>query len=285
MAKIPESELILNKDGSIYHLNLKPEHISEYILLVGDPGRVHRISQFFDGVDFEMNKREFITHIGKYNGKRITVMSTGMGTDNSEIAMLELDALANIDLKTRESKSRKKKLKIIRIGTSGSIQEDIRIGSHVISEFGLGMDNLMAYYDLPQTEFELSYSQTLRDYLGVTFTPYTVAGSSSLMEQVGGDMIKGFTATTPGFYAPQGRALRVPIRYPKLVDRLVSFHHHDYWVTNFEMETAGLYALGRLLGHEVISANAILANRSRGTFSKDPHKVVDSLIKKVLDLL
>ncbi|MEM8893682.1 MAG: nucleoside phosphorylase [Bacteroidota bacterium] len=285
MASIKDSELILNKDGSIYHLNLKPEHISEYILLVGDPGRVHRISKFFDNVDFEMNKREFITHIGKYNGKRITVMSTGMGTDNAEIAMLELDALANIDFKTREPKSRRKKLKLIRVGTSGSIQDDIRIGSHVISEYGLGMDNLMAYYELPQTDFELSYSQTLRDYLGVTFTPYTVAGSSMLIQQIGQDMIKGFTATSPGFYAPQGRALRVPIRYPKLIDRLVNFRHQDYWVTNFEMETAGLYALGRLLGHEVVSANAILANRSRGTFSKDPNKVVDSLIKKVLDLL
>lgn len=285
MAKIPEAELILNKDGSIYHLNLKPEHVSDYILLVGDPGRVHRISTFFDGIDYEMNKREFITHIGKYNSNRITVMSTGMGTDNAEIAMMELDALANIDLKTREPKSRRRKLKIIRIGTSGSLQDDIRIGSHVISEYGLGLDNLMAYYDLPQTDFESSYSQTLRDYLGVTFTPYTVAGSTLLMEQLGEGMIKGFTATTPGFYAPQGRTLRVPIRYPKLIDKLMLFHHRDYWITNFEMETAGLYALGRLLGHEVISANAILANRAKGTFSKDPHKVVDTLIKKVLDLL
>jgi uridine phosphorylase len=286
MPKISETDLILNEDGSVYHLSLLPKQISDTIITVGDPNRVNRVSEFFDDIEFEMNKREFITHVGTYNGKRITVMSTGIGTDNIEILMTELDALANIDLKTREPKARKKKLKIIRIGTSGALQEDIPLGSHLISDYAVGFDNLMTFYDLKQDEFEQQIAEDIQTKTKLPFTPYVVRGSEQLRKQIGGpDTIIGNTVTTPGFYAPQGRQLRIPTKYPKLLEDLNYYHNKssDFWLTNFEMETAGYYAMGRLLGHEVLSANAIIANRIKNKFSKDPNKVVDSLIKKVLD--
>ncbi|HEY0743250.1 MAG TPA: nucleoside phosphorylase [Chryseosolibacter sp.] len=286
MPKISETDLILNEDGSVYHLSLLPKQISDTIITVGDPNRVNRVSEFFDDIEFEMNKREFITHVGTYNGKRITVMSTGIGTDNIEIFMTELDALVNIDLKTREPKSRKKKLKIIRIGTSGALQEDIAVGSHLLTDYAVGFDNLMAFYDLKQDEFEQQIAEDIQLKAKIPFRPYVVRGSDQLRKQVGGsDMIVGNTVTTPGFYAPQGREVRVGTRYPKLLEDLNYYHNKssDFWLTNFEMETAGYYAMGRLLGHEVLSANAIIANRIKNKFSKDPNKVVDSLIKKVLD--
>lgn len=283
MASYPESELILNPDGSVYHLSLKPNHLSDTIIVVGDPGRVHRVSQFFDDVDFEMNKREFITHIGQYKGKKITVLSTGMGTDNVEIVMTELDALANINLKTREPFKQRKKLKIVRIGSSASIQEDIRVGSHVASQTAVGLDTLMQFYDLPQSSLETSVSEEVKKSTGLSFLPYCVNGSTELLNKFGHDMVKGNTVTTPGFYAPQGRNLRIPIKHKNLLKDLNYFHYKDFWLTNFEMETAGYYALGRLMGHEMLSLNAILANRVRNTFSKNPNRVIDSLVRKVLE--
>ncbi|MDN4164277.1 nucleoside phosphorylase [Cytophagales bacterium LB-30] len=284
-ARIPESELILNPDGSVYHLSLRPQDIAETIITVGDPNRVHRISQYFDTVDFEMNKREFITHTGTLNNKRITVMSTGMGTDNVEIALTELDALVNVDLKERVVKSKKRKLKIIRIGTSGSLQSDIPLGSHLISQYAFGLDTLMQFYNLKSTPDEQELANTLQEAIGLPFTPYCVKGSESLIAQLGEDMMKGNTLTAPGFYAPQGRIVRLGLKLPKLIEQLNYFHHNDQWLTNFEMETAGYYAMGRLLGHEVVSVNAIIANRITNKFSKNPDKVVDSLIKKVLSRL
>jgi uridine phosphorylase len=286
MRKISETDLILNEDGSVYHLSLLPKQISDTIITVGDPNRVNRVSEFFDDIEFEMNKREFITHVGTYNGKRITVMSTGIGTDNIEIFLTELDALVNIDLKTREPKSRKKKLKIIRIGTSGALQEDIPLGSHLISDYAVGFDNLMAFYDLKQDEFEQQIAEDIQAKTKIPFTPYVVRGSDQLKKQIGGpDMIIGNTVTTPGFYAPQGRELRIGTKFPKLLEDLNYYHNKtsDFWLTNFEMETAGYYAMGRMLGHEILSVNAIIANRIKNKFSKDPNKVVDALIKKVLD--
>lgn len=284
MAKIPETDLVLNPDGSVYHLNLLPKHISDTIIAVGDPGRVYSVSQHFDEVEFEMNKREFITHVGKYKGKRITVISTGIGPDNVEIVFTELDALVNIDLKTREAKSRKKKLKIVRIGTSGSLQEDIPVGAHLVSDYSVGLDNLMSFYDLPMDDAEAGIAHDLHRKTGLPFMPYVVRGSESLRDQIAGeDMIKGNTVTCPGFYAPQGRVLRLSIRFPNLLEDLNYFHKGDFWLTNFEMETSAYYAFGKLMGHEVLSANAIIANRMKTKFSKDPHKIVDSLIKKVLD--
>ena len=284
MPKISETDLVLNADGSVYHLNLLPKNISDTIIAVGDPSRVYMVSQHFDEVEFEMNKREFITHVGKYKGKRITVISTGIGTDNVEIFLTELDALANIDLKTREPKARKKKLKVIRIGTSGALQEDIPVGSHLVSDYALGLDNLMNFYDLPMDDFEAGLAHDIQKKTGLPFMPYVVRGSELLRDQIGGtDMIKGNTVTCPGFYAPQGRILRLPIRYPKLLEDLNYYNKGDFWLTNFEMETSAYYAFGRMMGHEMLSANAIIANRIKTKFSKDPHKIVESLIKKVLD--
>jgi uridine phosphorylase len=283
MPKISETDLILNSDGSVYHLNLLPKHISDTIIAVGDPSRVYMVSQFFDEVEFEMNKREFITHVGKYNGKRITVISTGIGTDNVEIFFTELDALANIDLKTREIKPRRKKLKVVRIGTSGSLQDDVPVGAHLVSDYAVGLDNLMNFYDLPMNDFETGLAHDLQKKTCIPFMPYVVQGSEVLRNQLGADMIVGNTVTCPGFYAPQGRELRLPIRFPKLLEDLNYYHKGDFWLTNFEMETAGYYALGRMLGHEVLSVNAIIANRMKNKFSKNPTKVVESLIEKVLD--
>ena len=285
MAKIGEADLILNDDGSIYHLSLLPKNISDTIITVGDPSRVYRISEHFDDIEFEMNKREFITHVGTYKGKRITVMSTGIGADNIELFMTELDALFNVDLKTREPKSRKKKLKIIRVGTSGALQEDIAIGTHLVTDYAVGMDSMIAYYDFPMDDFETKIAEDIRKKINLPNTPYVVKGSESLKQQIGFDMVVGNTVTTPGFYAPQGRVVRAPIRFPDLLEEFNYYHNKssDFWLTNFEMETAGYYAMARLLGHEVLSVNAIIANRIKNKFSKDPNKVVDGLIKKVLE--
>lgn len=285
MAKIPESELILNPDGSVYHLNLRPEHLADTIIAVGDPGRVHQVSQYFDEVEFEMNKREFITHTGYLNKKRITVVSSGIGTDNVEILMTELDALVNIDLTKREPREKTKSLNIIRIGTSGSMQEDIKVGSYVATEYAIGFDTLGFFYNYAQTRAESQLASAIRETLGLGFTPYLAKGSSKLLDKLAPDMIRGNTVTAPGFYAPQGRTVRLPITHPKLVDKLMYFHDNNFWITNFEMETAGYYALGKLMGHQMLSLNAIVANRARNSFSKNPHKVVDGLIKKVLSRL
>jgi uridine phosphorylase len=283
MPKYTETDLILNKDGSVYHLNLLPKHISDTVIAVGDPSRVYMISQLFDEVEFEMNKREFITHVGKYNEKKITVISTGIGTDNIEIFFTELDALVNIDLKTREPKAKKKKLKVIRIGTSGALQEDIAVGSHLVSDYAVGFDNLMNFYDLPMDDFETGVAHDIQKKIGLPFMPYVAQGSETLRKQLAFDMQVGNTVTCPGFYAPQGRELRVPIRFPKLLEDLNYYHKGEFWLTNFEMETAAYYAMGRLLGHDVLSVNAIIANRMKNKFSKDSTKVVESLIEKVSD--
>lgn len=283
MPSYSETDLILNKDGSIYHLSLRPEHISDKIITVGDPSRVHRVSSHFDSIDFEMNKREFITHTGRYKGKKITVISTGMGTDNVEILMTELDALVNIDLVKREPKLKKKKLQIVRIGTSGSIQEDVKLGAHVMSEYAIGMDPMIHFYNLQMDPFESTISTEIQNSIGLPYTPYCVRGSESLIQKFKDVTTLGNTVTCHGFYAPQGRALRLPIRYPDLLDKLNYFHHEGFWLSNLEMETAGYYALSRLLGHEMISLNAIIANRVKNKFSNDPNKVIDSLIQKVLD--
>jgi uridine phosphorylase len=284
MPRIPESDLILNSDGSVYHLNLLPKHISETIITVGDPSRVYRVSQYFDDVEFEMNKREFITHVGKYKGKRVTVISTGIGTDNIEIFFTELDALINVDLKTREPRSRRKKIKVIRIGTSGSLQEDIPLDSHLVTDYSVGFDNLMNFYNLEMDSFEESLAKDIQKKAKISFTPYVVRGSSLLRKQYAADMQVGNTITSPGFYAPQGREIRLPLKYPKMLEDLskYSIKSSDFQLTNFEMETAGYYAMARLLGHEVLSVNAIIANRATSKFSKDPNKVVDGLIKKIL---
>jgi uridine phosphorylase len=282
---ISETDLILNSDGSVYHLNLLPKHISDTIIAVGDPSRVYKVSEHFDSLEYEINKREFITHTGKYKGKRVTVISTGIGTDNVEIFMTELDALVNIDLKTREPKPRKKKLKIIRVGTSGSLQEDIPLDTLLASDYAVGLDNLMQFYELPMDAFEHTLAKDIQNQCKLPFEPYVVKGSAKLMKQFAFDMLPGNTVTSPGFYAPQGRSVRARSRMPKLLEELNYYHNKssDFWLTNFEMETSAYYALGRLLGHEVLSLNAIIANRIKNKFSKKHDKTVEELIVKVLD--
>jgi uridine phosphorylase len=283
MAVIPESELIINKNGTVYHLNLLPEHISDTIITVGDPDRVAMVSRYFDEIEIEVAKREFITHTGYYKGKRLTVISTGMGTDNIDILMNELDALVNINFQSREPNEEKIKLKIVRVGTSGSLQESIPLGSHVASHYGVGLDSLMEFYPLEQTADEQSITKTLKEQLGVSFTPYCVPGSKMLIDKLAFDMIPGNTLTCPGFYAPQGRVLRGGLRNQNLLQVYQDFKVCDFQLTNFEMETAGYYAMGRLLGHEMLSLNAIVANRITQEFAKNSDEVVDSLIRKTLD--
>lgn len=283
MAKIAETDLMLNEDGSVYHLNLLPKHISDTIIAVGDPNRVYAVSQYFDEVEFEMNKREFITHVGKYKNKRITVISTGIGTDNIEIFFNELDALVNVDLKTRNIKTKKKKLNIIRIGTSGALQEDVAVGAHLVSNYAVGFDNLMNFYNLEQTDFEAKIASDIEKKVQLNFKPYVVQGARSLFDKIGFDMVEGNTVTCPGFYAPQGRVVRLPLRFPKILEELNYYHNGEFWLTNFEMETSAYYAFARMLGHDAVSINAIIANRMKNKFSKNPTKVVDALIKKVLD--
>lgn len=280
---IPASELIINPNGTVYHLNLLPEHISDKIITVGDPERVARVSRYFDGLEVEVAKREFVTHTGYYRGKRITVISTGMGTDNIDILMNELDALVNIDFQSREVNEEKISLKIVRVGTSGSLQEDVPLGSHLVSNYAVGLDSLMEFYPLEQSDIEKQITGALQQELGIGFRPYCVNGSISLITDIGAGMIQGNTLTCPGFYAPQARVLRGGLRTPDLLKRYQEFRLGDFRFTNFEMETAGYYSMGRLLGHEVLSLNAIVANRITKQFVANADEVIDDLILKVLE--
>jgi uridine phosphorylase len=284
MIPIPSSELILNHDTSVYHLNLLPGHLADTILTVGDPERVPRISKYFDIIEHRIVKREFVTHTGYYRGKRLTVMSTGMGTDNIEIVMMELDALVNIDLGRRIVKEDHTRLKIIRLGTSGSLQASIPVGSHLVSNYAVGLDTLMFFYKLENTPDELALQEAIYTEAELPFKPYAVRGSQELLQQIGFDMIRGNTLTCPGFYAPQGRQLRTSLRLPGLIESMSRFRFDgDERLTNFEMETAGYYAMARILGHEVLSVNAIVANRISHEFAARPDEVVESMILKVLD--
>jgi uridine phosphorylase len=285
---IQSSELILNPDGSVYHLNLLPENIAHDIIFVGDQNRVEKITQSFDSIEFSTQKREFKTQTGMLKGKRITVMSTGIGPDNIDIVMNELDALVNIDLKTREIKENLTSLNIIRIGTSGSLQADIPVDSFVLSKYAIGLDNMLRSYlidDVTETKMENAFVKHTNwdDKKG---KPYAIACSSVLENKIFSDkMHKGVTATSGGFYGPQGRVLRLNIQDEDLNDKLEAFNFEDNRVTNLEMETAAIYGLGKLLGHNCLSLNAIIANRASGTFSADPYKAVDELIAYTLDKL
>ena len=288
MTAIKSSELILNPDGSVYHLNLKPEHIAHDIIFVGDQNRVEKITKHFDSVEFSTQKREFKTETGMFKGKRITVMSTGIGPDNIDIVMNDLDALVNIDLATRQPKKELTSLNIIRIGTSGSLQADIPVDSIVMSKYGLGLDNMLRSYlidSITDSAIEDAFIRHTNWDLRKG-KPYVVKGSEKLMNLIGSDSInKGFTGTAGGFYGPQGRVLRLNIQDENLNQKMDSFNYNGIRMTNLEMETGAIYGLGKLLGHETLSMNAIIANRANGTFSEDPYKAVDELIVYVLDKL
>ena len=286
---IKESELILNPDGSIYHLNLRPEQVADTIILVGDPNRVPRVSAYFDTIEFSTQKREFCTHTGTYKGKRLTALSTGIGPDNIDIVINELDALFNIDLHTRKPKERLTSLNIVRFGTSGSLQADIPVDSFVLSSHGLGMDNMLhAYKDAPNVreiameEAFMAHTQWNTD----KGRPYIVGCGETLKQRLLTDKVfEGITGTAPGFYGPQGRMLRLPVQDPTLNDKLHSFNYKGYRMTNLEMETSAIYGLSKLLGHQAVSLNAIIANRAAGTFTKDTKKVVEELIVYGLEQL
>lgn len=282
------SELILNPDGSIYHLNLKPDDIAETIITVGDPDRVSDVSKHFDKLEVDVQKREFKTHTGTYKGKRLTVISTGIGTDNIDIVFNELDALVNINFETREIKKELKQLTFIRIGTTGAIQATIPIDSFLVAEKAIGFDNLLHFYG--KTHFlDIEFSDSLQKHTNWNpkkSDPYVVSADTSLLEQFSSDQfIKGITATNVGFYGPQGRKLRLALEDDNLNEKLENFRHNGQNITNLEMETSGIYGMAALLGHKAISLNAILANRASGTFSKNPKMAVDKLIAHTLSIL
>jgi uridine phosphorylase len=288
MNKIAASELILNPNGSIYHLNLKPENISENIIFVGDQNRVPIVSKHFDSIEFEIQKREFRTITGTYKGKRISVISTGIGPDNIDIVMNELDALVNIDLKTKTPKDTHTQLNIVRIGTSGSLQHHIPVDSFVLAQYGLGLDGLLHAYDA-QHIFEEDYENAFIKHTNWSprkARPYIVKNSSSLEEKLKSDQVfLGTTATAIGFYGPQGRVLRLALQDAELNQKIDNFEYNGNKITNLEMETSAIYGLAKLLNHNACSMNAIIANRANGTFSANPYKPVEELIVYTLNKL
>ena len=285
---IPETELILNPDGSVFHLHLLPENIAENIIIVGDPGRVETVSKHFDTIDFKAQNREFVTHSGTCNGKRIMVLSSGIGTDNIDILINELDAAVNIDLKTRTIKKQHTSLNIVRIGTSGALQADIPVDSYVVSDYGLGFDGLLNYYlDMPKVnDNELSEAFIKQTNWNKNLPyPYSIKGSEMLINKIGFDLIKGVTATAPGFYGPQGRKLRLTPWVEDFNQQLTDFKFKEHRITNFEMETSALYGLGALLGHQTVTVCAIIANRVAKQYSKNYHLAIEELIQLVIKRL
>ncbi len=283
---LSDTDYIVNRDGSIYHLHLRGEQIADNVIIVGDQGRVAQVSKHFTGIDVEVHNREFVTHTGYLGNNRITVMSTGIGTDNIDIAINELDAAVNIDPQTRMVNDHKRKLNIIRIGTSGTLQEDIPVGAQVIADYGLGFDNVMHFYNYTAEADEDELQTRLNKHLnlqGAMSSPYICKGSATLIDKLGEGMIHGITAASPGFYGPQGRRLRLQPLYPEINSDLRSFLHNGHRVTNFEMETSALYGLGRMLGHECCTCCTIIANRVTKKFSADYKIDVDRLIETVLD--
>lgn len=288
MNKIAPSELILNQDGSIYHLSLKPENISSNIIFVGDQNRVPKISNHFDTIEFETQKREFRTVTGVYKGTRITVISTGIGPDNIDIVMNELDALVNINLETRTIKPEHTQLNIVRIGTSGALQPYIPVDSFVLAKFGLGFDGVLHSYDcehILEADFEDAFIQHT-NWNSRKPRPYIVKNSEILEKRfLSNRVFTGVTATADGFYGPQGRILRLPIQDPNLNSKITNFEFNGFKITNLEMETSAIYGLAKLLGHNACSMNAIISNRPNKTFSNNPYKPVEELIVYTLNRL
>ena len=286
MERIAESELVLNQDGSIYHLNLLPENIAETIILVGDQGRVEKVSKHFDVIEFSTQKREFITHTGRIGSKRLTVLSTGIGTDNIDIVLNELDALVNIDLQKRKPKEETKSLNLIRLGTSGSLQEDLPVDSYLLSTHGIGFDGVFNYYEKSAEieDTELTDAFMLQTDWKSTFPrPYIVEGSESLFNLLKDGTEHGMTATANGFYGPQGRQLRLKPTIPDLNERLSKFSYNGQRITNFEMETSALFGIGKALGHECATVCAIIANRYRKEYSKNHDLTIEQLISFVVE--
>ncbi len=288
MQRIAESELIINSRGAVYHLDLKPEELAPNIITVGDPDRVALVSRHFDSIEVKRQHREFISHTGFLNKKRITVVSTGIGPDNIDIVFNELDALANIDLSSRTIKPQLSHLNIIRVGTSGSLQADIPVDSFVASTHGLGLDNLLNFYRLEHNDQEKQLLQAFVTHTQLNSNvciPYISTASPNLLKHFVDGFHQGITVTCPGFYGPQGRILRLGISNPQLIDRLTEFSFGQHRISNFEMETSAIFGLGRLLGHHCLSLNAIVANRIHKNFSTDSEALVNKLILKSLEII
>lgn len=282
--KILSSELPLQAGGQIYHLNLHPEELGETIILVGDPGRVEHVSAKFDSIEVKRQNRELTTHTGISRGKRVSVVSTGMGTDNIDIVLTELDALANVDLKTMEIKQEKKSLNLIRIGTCGILQPDIPVNGFIAGEYGFGFDGLLQFYK----HDGVSDDNIVRAFVEQTGWdetlpyPYCVPADSTLLKNIAHDMHKGITASAPGFFGPQGRQVRAPLRFPELNRKIEAFNYEGNRITNLEMECSAVYGLGRLLGHKTLTCCVGIANRVTGEFSSNYHDAIDKLIETVL---
>ncbi len=288
MEKLKNSQLIVTAEGAIYHINIRPENLAENIIIVGDPGRVEKISQHFDAIEFQAQNREIKTHTGRIGAKRITVMSTGMGPDNIDIVLNELDALVNIDLQNKTVKKEHKSLNIVRLGTSGAVQKEIPVDSFVASKYGLGLDGLMNFYNPPQGIIEKEMVDVLIEqtrWPKEWARPYIVKGTESLMTKIGFDMLQGITATAPGFYGPQGRILRMKLAQPDFNQRIEAYRFGEEKIFNYEMETSALYGLGRSLGHNVLTVCLVIANRITEDYSANHHRKIEELIKVVLERL
>ena len=288
MQRIAESELIINNRGAIYHLDLRPEELAPTVITVGDPDRVARISRHFDKIEVKQQHREFVTHTGWIGKKRLTVLSSGIGPDNIDIVINELDALVNIDFTSRTIKEKLTSLNIMRMGTCGALQADIPVDSFVASTHGLGLDNLLNFYRLDNNEQEnqlLHSFVTHTQLLAQVVNPYISTGSPTLLKNFVDGYFQGITVTCPGFYGPQGRILRLGIKNPELIDRLTHFQFGQHRISNFEMETSAIYGLGHLLGHHCLSLNTVVANRVIKQFSKDGVAAVDKMIEKSLAII
>jgi len=286
--RIPDSELILTPEGSIYHLRLKPGEIADTIITVGDPDRVAMVSKYFDQIEVKAAHREFVTHTGLYKGRRISVISSGIGVDNIDIVLNELDALVNIDFTTRSVKKELTSLTLVRIGTSGAIQPDIPIDSFLMSRSAIGFDNLLHFY-ATEDELDTAFSEAFKKHTrwnNENASPYVVDADTSLLNLfTSEEMLEGITGTNVGFYGPQGRILRLSLQDTALNDKIASFSYHGKKITNLEMETAAMYGLAKLMGHRALSLNAIIANRALGTFSGDSMRTIDRLIQYTLETL
>lgn len=286
MKAIPSSELIINQDGSIFHLHLKPEHIAKDIILVGDPGRVEIVSSYFEKIEYKIQNREFLTHTGYFKNKRITVISTGIGTDNIDIVVNELDALVNIDLKTKTIKKDHTSLNFIRIGTSGALQEDIEVDSFLMSRSAIGFDGLLNFYDRRNEICNLDVEQAFVEHTNwnkLLPSPYFIDASEELINKFGRNIRKGNTISAPGFYGPQGRQLRLRTSDPLLNDKITAFNFNGFKITNYEMESSAIFGLSKLLGHKSVTICAIIANRIAKQYSKDYKPIIKKLIEHVLD--
>ena len=283
--RIKESELIIN-EGRIYHLGLAPEELGDVIITVGDPDRVERVSRHFDSIEYTGRKREFLTHTGYIGNKRLSVIGTGIGPDNIDILINEIDALKNIDFSTRQVKEKLTQLRIIRMGTSGAIRPEIPVDSIVCSSHGLGLDGVLNFYRYSKTDFQTAFILALKESIPALFelcSPYLFAGDTEMGELLAPEDYSGVTITSGGFYAPQGRALRLDNHMRSIVDQLRMFEFKGLHPVNFEMETSAIYGLAGLLGHRALSINAIIANRANGTFSKNPYVTIDRMIAKTLE--